>query len=168
MAVTLVRVDDRIIHGQTTTRWTKSRNVYGIIVVGDKVANDELRKKVLKAAAGNYKLGIYPEEFGLDKIAQAFSASKDYFVIAESPVIFANLVKQGADLGDEINIGPMNAKPGAKNLGNTTSLDENDYKALEYLHEQGYHLSFQIIPSEKPRTWEYIKQKYNSIDSVNK
>lgn len=167
MAVTLVRVDDRIIHGQTTTRWTKARDVYGIIVVGDKVANDELRKKVLKAAAGNYRLGIYPEEFGVDKIAQAFASPKNYFVIAESPVVFANLVKQGADLGDEINIGPMNAKPGAKTLGNTTSLDQNDYDAFEYLHEQGYNLSFQIIPSEKPRTWEFIKNRYNSIESTN-
>lgn len=167
MSITLVRVDDRIIHGQTTTRWTKARDLYGIVVVGDKVAEDDLRKKVLKAASGDYRLGVYPESVGVDKIAQASTAPKDYFVIAESPVVFANLVKQGADLGDEINIGPMNAKPGAKNLGNTTSLDEDDYKAFEYLHEQGYHLSFQIIPSEKPRTWDFIKKKYNSIENVN-
>lgn len=166
MAVTLVRVDDRIIHGQTTTRWTKARDVFGIIVVGDNVAKDELRKKVLKAAAGNYKLGIYNEEVGVEKIAQAFAAPKNYFIIAESPVVFANLVEKGVDLGSEINIGPMNAKPGAKNLGNTTSLDENDYKAFEYLNDQGYHLSFQIIPSEKPRTWDQVKNKYNSIESV--
>ncbi|WP_445684496.1 PTS sugar transporter subunit IIB [Weizmannia sp. FSL W8-0401] len=24
MAITLVRVDDRVIHGQTTTRWSKA------------------------------------------------------------------------------------------------------------------------------------------------
>ncbi len=166
MTVSLVRVDDRIIHGQTTTRWTKARDVYGIIVVGDKVANDELRKKVLKAAAGNYKLGIYPEDIGVEKVAQAFAAPKPYFVIAESPIIFANLVKKGADLGKVINVGPMNAKPGAKSLGNTTSLDENDMEAFQYLVEQGYDLSFQIIPSEKPRTWDFITKKYNSIENV--
>lgn len=166
MAVTLVRVDDRIIHGQTTTRWTKARDVFGIIVVGDKVANDELRKKVLKAAAGNYKIGIYPEEVGVEKIKQAFAAPKNYFVIAESPTVFANLVKKGADLGNIINVGPMNAKPGAKNLGNTTSLDEQDMEAFQYLHDQGYELSFQLIPSEKPRGWETIKNRYNSIENV--
>lgn len=163
MAVSLVRVDDRIIHGQTMTRWTKARDVFGIIVVGDKVANDELRKKVLKAAAGDYKLGIYPENVGVEKIAKAFEAPKDYFIIVESPTILANLVKKGARLGDVINVGPMNAKPGAKNLGNTTSLNEEDFEASQYLYDQGYELSFQIIPSEKPRTWEFIKDKYNSI-----
>lgn len=165
MAVTLLRVDDRIIHGQTMTRWTKARDVHGIIVVGDKVANDELRKKVLKAAAGNYKIGIYPEDVGIEKIAKAFEAPKAYFIIAESPIVYANLVKKGAHLGDVINIGPMNAKPGAKNLGNTTSLNEEDFEAFQYLHDQGYELSFQIIPSEKPRTWDFIKKKYTSIES---
>lgn len=166
MAVSLVRIDDRIIHGQTTTRWTKAKDVFGIIVVGDKVANDELRKKVLKAAAGNYKLGIFPEDVGVEKVAQAFKAPKDYFVIAESPVVIANMVKKGADFGKVINVGPMNAKPGAKNLGNTTSLDQTDFEAFKYLNEEGYELSFQIIPSEKPRTWDYIKNRYNSIESV--
>lgn len=165
MAVTLLRVDDRIIHGQTMTRWTKARDVHGIIVVGDKVANDELRKKVLKAAAGDYKIGIYPEDVGIEKIAKAFEAPKAYFIIAESPIVYANLVKKGAHLGDVINIGPMNAKPGAKNLGNTTSLNEEDFEAFQYLHDQGYELSFQIIPSEKPRTWDFIKKKYTSIES---
>lgn len=164
MTITLVRVDDRIIHGQTTTRWTKARDVYGILVIGDKVAEDDLRKRVLKAASGSYKLGIYPEELGIEKIEQAKKSPKNYFVIAESPIVFENLVKNGANLGKEINIGPMNAKPGAKNLGNTTSLSENDYKAFEYLNNKGYHLSFQIIPSEKPRSWDFIKKRYHSIE----
>lgn len=163
MAVTLVRVDDRIIHGQTTTRWTKARDVYGIVVVGDKVANDDLRKRVLKAAAGNYRLGVYPDELGPEKIKQAFEAKKDYFVIAESPIVFANVVKAGGDLGKTINIGPMNAKPGAKNLGQTLSLDEKDMEAFQYLHDKGYDLSFQVIPTDKPRTWDEVKAKYDSL-----
>lgn len=30
MTISLVRVDDRVIHGQTMTRWTKARPVDGI------------------------------------------------------------------------------------------------------------------------------------------
>lgn len=59
MTITLARIDDRVIHGQTMTRWTKQYAVQGILVVSDEVAKDELRKKVLKAAAAELKLGIY-------------------------------------------------------------------------------------------------------------
>ena len=65
MAITLARIDDRVIHGQTVTRWAASRPCNAILVISDKVAADELRKKVLKAAAGALKLGIYTVEQGL-------------------------------------------------------------------------------------------------------
>lgn len=45
MSVTLARIDDRLIHGQTTTRWSRERHVDGIIIIGDEVINDEVRKK---------------------------------------------------------------------------------------------------------------------------
>lgn len=163
MAITLVRVDDRIIHGQTTTRWTKARDVWGIIVIGDRVANDELRKKVLKAAAGNHRLGVYPESMGPEIIEKAKDSTKKFFVIAESPLVFENIVKLGAKLEDTINIGPMNAKPGAKNLGSTLSLSERDVESFQYLNDSGYNLSFQVIPDDKPRNWNEVINKYNSL-----
>lgn len=59
MTISLVRVDDRVIHGQTMTRWTKARPVDGILVVGDSIAHNKLRRRVLKAAANDLKVGIY-------------------------------------------------------------------------------------------------------------
>ena len=40
MKIGLTRIDDRLIHGQVATRWTKETNVQRIIVVTDEVAND--------------------------------------------------------------------------------------------------------------------------------
>ena len=59
MAIVLARVDDRVIHGQTTTRWVAVKPADAILVISDKIAADQLRCKVLKAAAGKLKLGIY-------------------------------------------------------------------------------------------------------------
>jgi len=59
MAISIVRVDDRVIHGQTMTLWTKARPVDGILVVGDSIAHNALRRKVLKAAANELKVGIF-------------------------------------------------------------------------------------------------------------
>lgn len=56
MTISVVRIDDRVIHGQTMTRWTKARPVDGILVVGDSIAHNQLRRKVLKAAANELKV----------------------------------------------------------------------------------------------------------------
>jgi PTS system mannose-specific IIB component len=44
MVIGLARIDDRLIHGQVATRWTKETNVTRIIVVSDEVAADTVRK----------------------------------------------------------------------------------------------------------------------------
>lgn len=164
MAVTLVRVDDRVIHGQTTTRWTAARDVFGMIVVGDKIHENELRKRVLKAAAGNYRLGIYDETVGIEKIAQAFDAPRPYFIIAESPQVFANMVRNGADIGKTLNVGPMNTRPGTKVLGRTVAIDAADYEAFEYLHDQGIKIEFQLLPDDEIRGWPEMKKRYDEMD----
>ena len=47
MVIGLARIDDRLIHGQVATRWTKETNVTRIIVVSDEVAADTVRKTLL-------------------------------------------------------------------------------------------------------------------------
>ena len=44
MKIGPARIDDRLIHGQVATRWTKETNVSRIIVVSDEVAADHVRK----------------------------------------------------------------------------------------------------------------------------
>ena len=51
MDIRLARIDDRLIHGQVATAWSKMTGINRIIVVSDEVANDQLRKFSLKEAA---------------------------------------------------------------------------------------------------------------------
>ena len=48
MDIRLARIDDRLIHGQVATAWSKMTGINRIIVVSDEVANDQLRKFLLK------------------------------------------------------------------------------------------------------------------------
>ena len=163
MTITLARVDDRVIHGQTTTRWTKARAVQGILVVGDDIAKDELRKKVLKAAAGNLKLGVYTVEQAKESIPKGKESKKDFFLISNSPQTFAEMVRLGIDFGKKLNVGPMNTRAGAKVLGRTVAIDEKDYAAFDYLEQQGIEIGFQLLPDDEIKTWKSLKAKYDSM-----
>ena len=60
MVVTFVRIDDRMIHGQTVTRWAKEKPCDGLIAVNDAAASN----KVLIQA---YKGCIRQENLCMDK-----------------------------------------------------------------------------------------------------
>lgn len=163
MTITLTRVDDRVIHGQIMTRWTKVRPVDGILVVGDNIAADELRKRVLKAAAGNLKIGIYTVAQGVEKIQQGIESTKNLFLISDSPQTFAKLLKAGGKINPVLNIGCMNTRPGTKVLGRTVAIDSNDYQAFDYIESQGITIEFQLLPDDEPKSWTIMKKKYNTL-----
>lgn len=162
MSITLARIDDRVIHGQTTTRWSRARNVEGIVVIGDKIFEDKLRMRVLKAAAGNLKIGIYPMELSVEKVKAALDSTKDLFVISDSPQNFADLMKRGGTFGDVLNVGCMNTRQGAIVIGRTVAIDQADYDAFEYMEQHGVKIHFQLLPDDDITPWNEMKQKYDA------
>jgi len=47
-----LRIDNRLIHGQVTTTWTKATKADLIIVASDQIANDQMQVMLLKMSAG--------------------------------------------------------------------------------------------------------------------
>lgn len=55
MQITLARIDDRLIHGQVTTVWSKVANAQRIIICNDDVFNDEVRRTLLRQAVARHE-----------------------------------------------------------------------------------------------------------------
>ena len=51
MSVSFVRIDDRMIHGQTVTRWAKEFPCDGLIAVNDAAANNKVLQQAYKGAS---------------------------------------------------------------------------------------------------------------------
>ena len=51
MAINMIRVDDRLIHGQIVAAWVKSLGLERIWIVDDATANDSFLKNVMKMVA---------------------------------------------------------------------------------------------------------------------
>lgn len=161
MPITFVRVDDRVIHGQVVTRWSRQKAVNGILVIDEKIVKDEFQKKILiNAAPPGVKVGIYGVEEGLEKIKLAKNAKNSYFVIVKTPVTLQNLIKAGADFGNEINVGPMSARPDAKTVAKNAAVTEEEKAAFDYLVEKNISVTFQLIPEETPLSWTKVKENY--------
>ena len=85
MAISFVRVDDRIIHGQVVTRWSMEKPCDGLLAVNDKAATDPILKTALKSASSKKTL-IYTYDEFLTKMEQAVNSEKKYFIITKDPI----------------------------------------------------------------------------------
>lgn len=66
MAISFIRCDDRIIHGQIVVRWSTEFPCDGIIAVNDKAATNDVIKSALKSAS-NKKTFIWTYDQFLKK-----------------------------------------------------------------------------------------------------
>ena len=51
MSISFLRIDDRMIHGQTVTRWSVEYPCDGLIAVNDRAANTQALKMAYKSAS---------------------------------------------------------------------------------------------------------------------
>jgi PTS system sorbose-specific IIB component len=99
MNITLARIDDRLIHGQVTTVWSKVANARRIIICNDEVYNDEVRRTLLRQAAPP---GMKVNVVNLEKAVAVYHnpqyQNETVFYLFTNPQDVLTMVKQGSIL----------------------------------------------------------------------
>lgn len=162
MTVSFVRIDDRMIHGQTVTRWAKEYPCDGLIAVNDAAASNKVLIQAYKGASDK-KTFVWTKEAFIEKSPKVLESDTKYFVITKNPVDMKELlVDQGFVPGNvkEIIVGPCNDRPGAVKLGNNQSITQEEAEAIEAIEKAGYKVKFQLLPDVSIGYWENFKGKF--------
>ncbi|CAI0760415.1 EIIAB-Man [Serratia rubidaea] len=148
MKIGLARIDDRLIHGQVATRWTKETNVSRIIVVSDEVAADNVRKTLLTQVAPP---GVTAHVVDVAKMVRVWNnpkyANDRVMLLFTNPTDVWRLVEDGVDI-KSVNIGGMAFRQGKTQVNNAVSVDEKDIEAFKKLNDRGIELEVRKVSSD--------------------
>lgn len=148
MGVTLLRVDDRLIHGQVVEGWVPFLKVDLVVVVSDSAAGDEVQSALMKMAL--------PSSVGLLvlRVADAAAAlsssqmsTRKALVLVPGPSEALSLVESGL-MVERINVGGLHYTVGKIQLGRALFLDEKDRLALRALAAKGVRLEGRALPAD--------------------
>ena len=149
MKIGLARIDDRLIHGQVATRWTKETNVSRIIVVSDEVAKDHVRKTLLTQVAPP---GVTAHVVDVDKMVRVWNNPKygrdRVMLLFTNPTDVLRVVEQGVDI-KSVNIGGMAFRQGKTQVNNAVSVDDKDIAAFRKLNERNIELEVRKVSSDQ-------------------
>lgn len=161
MAVSFIRIDDRMIHGQTCTRWALEYPCDGLIAVNDKAASNPVLKNAYKAASGK-KTFVWTKEDFKKKAQKVLDSDTNYFLITKNPLDMTELlVDFGFKSGvDTVIVGPCNDRADAVKLGNNQSITQQEADALEKLNKAGYNVKFALLPDVSIGYWQDFKGKF--------
>ncbi|SUT99260.1 PTS mannose transporter subunit IIAB [Actinobacillus genomosp. 1] len=162
LTIGLARIDDRLIHGQVATRWTKESRVTRIVVVNDDVAKDTVRSTMLKSVAPP---GVTAHVVPVDKMIRVYNnpeyAGERMMLLFTNPTDVVRLSDAGVTF-ESINIGGMAYKDGKKMITSAVAVDDQDIDAFKTLDAKGIELDVRKV-SNDARQYMMDLLKKNSL-----
>lgn len=157
MKISLLRIDDRLIHGQVLTSWAKAVKCDAIFAISDEVAQDKLRRELL--------LQIVPEHLkayviDIDKAIKVYHnpkyASRNILMLVTKPEDILRLIEGGLQIKD-VNVGGMTFKEGNKQLSQAVTVNKSNVEAFKKLLDLGVNLYLQQVASNQKVPLTYDK-----------
>lgn len=150
--ITMMRVDDRLIHGQVAVMWSKELNVQRIIVASDVIAANELQVSALKMAA---PAGIKAAVLSIDKAVGILNdpRSRDMriLVISNNP---ADLLAVLEGIGERpvLNVANYGRIGGSlsekKKVAESVYLTKQDEEVIGRIAAAGTEIIHQPLPGD--------------------
>lgn len=147
MSIKLIRVDDRLIHGQVCTTWVKFCSIERIDIIDNAVADDLIQQTILKLTAPpNVEIHIYKVDDYISIYRQGID--KRTMLIFTNPGDIYKLFNMGMDVM-YINIGGMKYQAGKRQVTNSVSLGIEDIQVLREMVKTGIKIEIQMVPTDK-------------------
>ena len=140
----LVRVDERLIHGQVSMGWVPVFDIQRILIIDNRLAEDDWERDLVKSSAPD---GVTVQVFGVREAGPTLTAPQDtrVMVLARRPETMVELMDHGVHF-TEINLGGLHFRDGARRFLDYLFLTPADVSALEELKSRGVQLIAQDLP----------------------
>jgi mannose/fructose/N-acetylgalactosamine-specific phosphotransferase system component IIB len=155
----LVRIDDRLIHGQVIAVWCRHRRFTRILIVDDGVAADSFMQEVLSLAAPpGLQVDVLSLEEGIDALTGDLPNRGTTMVLMKSPQTARRLYDGGLKYS-ALNIGGIGSGPGRKNIFKNIAASKEEIVILKYLLDQGVDITLLTVPGEKSKAFSDLAGK---------
>lgn len=148
MEIAFCRIDDRLIHGQVATVWTKVTGCNRIMCCSDEVAKDTMRKQLLlQVAPPGIKAYVIPVAKAVEAYKNPkYNAFKTLFLFT-NPTDVVRAVEGGIPF-KSVNLGGMTYKDGTTMISSAVAVSPQDVQSLLKLHEMGIEVEIRKLANE--------------------
>lgn len=162
MDIALVRIDNRLVHGQILEAWVPFLRASCIVVVDDQVASDFFQETVIRMAVPREVEVIIS---GLKEFAEAYPFTQGRgkkTIVLFSTVSAALAVHRLGFRFAKLNIGNVYNENCRLCCTPSVLLSDMDVSDITSLHDEGVQIEVRRVPREKPVDFYDIIQKLKS------
>lgn len=155
--IKMIRIDSRLLHGQTAVAWTHELQADAILIANDQVSRDEMRKSLFKMAKPNgVKLVIKSIDDAAKAINSGVTDKYKLFIIVETVSDFYKLNSLCNGKFHSVDIGGAPQRTGTKNYDKAVNLTDDEVKMLKTLNQQGIDVYVQMVPNDSKISFDRL------------
>ncbi|MFH1378945.1 MAG: PTS sugar transporter subunit IIB [bacterium] len=150
MPLVLLRIDDRLIHGQVVEGWLDAVGANLIIIASDEIAEDEFQQTLLTLAVPPRIRAVFlkvNDVIGFFNTKQ--QAGDRILLLVDNPNAALQLIESGVKISS-INVGGMHYGEGKKQILPFLSVDADDRKSFEKINQMNVMLEGRVLPGDTP------------------
>jgi len=146
MDIQLIRIDDRLIHGQVVVGWVKALNIQRLVVVNDEIAKNSMRRTLMEMAVPS---GLKVSFYSVEEAAASWEShpKECSLFLFSNPLDVLNFGKKGGPLSS-VNVGGMHFGEGKQQVSKTVCVDAADIEAFKELKGRGVELEVRAVPGD--------------------
>lgn len=148
MKIAMVRVDERLVHGQITMSWTRMLGANLILCANDAVAGNNFQKSLMKMAAPpGVTVEIETLDSASEKIKTQFWPNATILLLVRNPIDILKLVRNGLSI-NKLNIGGVRSPGATIKLNKVVLATPEELEAWKELDQMGIRMEVQFLPGE--------------------
>lgn len=160
--IKLIRLDERLIHGQVAIKWSRHTGVDRIVVVNDEAANNSIiQKSLMMAAPTTAKVAIKSVDSAIALLTDPRCESLKILVIVSDIKDLLHILQQvqGVPLVNVGNYGRIAPKQGDTQRTTYRSnlyAYESEVALLKEVIATGIDCNYQTIPDDSPEKLAHV------------
>ena len=147
MDIQLIRIDDRLIHGQVVVGWVKALSIQRLVVVSDSIAKNSMEKTLMEMAVPS---GLQVRFFTVEEAVSAARPQEDRIkslFLFSNPLEVLSFVEKGGAVAS-VNVGGMHFAEGKRQVSRCLFINDDEIAVFKALRDRGIELEVRIVPGD--------------------
>lgn len=157
--ISLVRVDNRLIHGQVVSTWIPHLKIDRVVVVDDEAAGSPLMQAAMTLALPPHLQVTIARRGSVDFAALAASGERVLVLVRD--VAGAEAVIDQAQV-PELNLGNVHFGEGRKPVSPSVFLSQEEVAALDRIAARGVRVEARAVPTDNRVGLEELRARYRA------
>lgn len=145
----MVRIDDRLIHGQVATQWIAASHANCILIIDDELVKNPMMTRMLKAVAPpKVTVDVKNTVDAIDRLKQEPEKKENMMILVKVPQVLETLIDAGIEI-PKIILGGMGLTPQRKKFNKNVSASPDEIECMKRIINKNIPMYYQLVPSDK-------------------